>query len=203
MCDEVYVTMKVHENATGKQQSIPVTLFVRPPNPGTKEGSHVKLGKFWRVDRVGDYMELYGGTPITLIDMALPYNPLQGRGTTTKLILFDQRLFIYTASHEIGHSLGLWEAYGLAEQTPQGVNLQRKISNEVPEYDIMRGFQGDGLFSQYLDLSDREYTSNDMEMILEAWKMNVYQFFYPVPTGEIDSNKQKIYFPPSSVILMK
>ena len=66
------------------------------------------------------------------------------------------------AAHEFGHAMGIGDAYGDDDKNRESA----KITSEVPSDDIMRG-----------SANGRVISSNDIEMILEAWSTGERQDF--------------------------
>lgn len=79
--------------------------------------------------------------------------------------LFPDPIIYSVAAHEFGHVLGLSDAYA-------GLHPEAPMTEEVPEYDIMRSpVNSQNYFSGTV-------TSNDIEMVLMAFIKNETQWFY-------------------------
>ena len=77
-----------------------------------------------------------------------------------KSIIYSDEGFMGVAAHEIGHSLGLWDAYG----DVNWFSPPFKANEEIPEKCIM--------------WSNLKVTSNDIEMVLQAFIENKQQHYY-------------------------
>lgn len=92
-----------------------------------------------------------------------------------KQIKSDFLSFLHKIAHEMGHILGLGDAYDRSseksddddsEMKSRNIKLMvgAKITNEIPKNDMM--------------ITNEIVTSNDIEMVIEAWKTTEYQEFY-------------------------
>lgn len=78
---------------------------------------------------------------------------------------YSDEAFKTVVAHEIGHSLGLWDAYAEAN-----LYQQLKENTEILNESIM--FQKDTRFE------DVVVTGNDIEMILQAFRKNKQQHYF-------------------------
>ena len=97
---------------------------------------------------------------------------------TTNLGSIDER-FKYECAHEFGHALGIWDAYG-SSSSNNGFAISEVIdpsypsdSKEFYNYDIMKDAN-----KQVTLIHCDSVTTNDVEMFLQAFVENDWQYFY-------------------------
>lgn len=94
----------------------------------------------------------------------------------------DEYDFKIMLAHEIGHLLGLMDAYTTSNDTGKRFSVD-VTPDEIPKEDIMRGE----------DPKIRRVTSNDIEMILNAWmNENSIQNFYDYIMGNENYFQSKV-----------
>lgn len=89
----------------------------------------------------------------------------------------DESSFLHMLAHETGHIFGLGDAYDRSWESgknPKEKEMLKamkgaKITDEIPKNDLM--------------INNKTITSNDVEMVLEAWRSAKQQNFYEAKTA--------------------
>jgi hypothetical protein len=106
----------------------------------------------WSIDDPGDYVMTFSGMKGIPVD-------------------YSNSQFTSKVTHEIGHILGIGDAYEDEDYDRQAA----LITNEVPINDIMR--HSDRTIAVDDQILYTMVTANDIEMMLEAFKTNKKQYF--------------------------
>lgn len=198
---EIHVEALIHDNPVAPQRYVTIVVHDKWPVPPNEKEFTYATPLDSGSNKMGIYTDWSTHMEGFIINACNWYRfeSKTGATTTYKDQPFDDVDFKCAFAHEVGHLLGLAEAYDLILED---IKNKQKISysvddssKEVPPEDIMR----DGT------LSTRKITPNDIEMILKCWmEEGELQLFYDIAeAGEAFTQSKVIKTAPDKSTIIK